>query len=100
MASKRTFVAAAWSLQRGDHGEQPTGCFHVSPRGQVGLPGGGFGLATVLRHLLAQNTKDLTGQHFQRAENPTGFAIPVARISDMLLHPGDIHEMVERSPIP
>ena len=44
MVSKRTFVTAAWSLQRGDH-EQPYWMVVTlaAMLGQVGLAGGGFG---------------------------------------------------------
>jgi biotin/methionine sulfoxide reductase len=45
MAAKRTFLTAAWSLQRGDHGEQPYWMLATlaAMLGQIGLPGGGFG---------------------------------------------------------
>ena len=45
MAASRTFINVNWSLQRGDHGEQPVwaAIALASVLGQVGLPGGGFG---------------------------------------------------------
>ena len=45
MAAKRTRVTTAYSLQRGDHGEQTWWMTAVLAAivGQIGLPGGGFG---------------------------------------------------------
>ena len=45
MAASRTFINVNWSLQRGDHGEQPiwAAIALAAMLGQVGLPGGGFG---------------------------------------------------------
>ena len=46
MAAKRTMINVAWSLQRGDHGEQPywLGITLACLLGQIGTPGGGFAL--------------------------------------------------------
>ena len=44
MVGKRTFVTAAWSLQRGDHGQPYWMVVTLAAMlGQVGLAGGGFG---------------------------------------------------------
>ncbi len=45
MATRRTMLTATWSLQRGDHGEQPYWALILlaAALGQIGLPGGGFG---------------------------------------------------------
>ena len=46
MAECRTMISTAWSLQRSDHGEQPIWLTVIlaSLLGQIGLPGGGFGI--------------------------------------------------------
>ena len=46
MAATRTFITTTWSLQRADHGEQPIWMTIVLAAllGQIGLPGGGFGI--------------------------------------------------------
>ncbi|MDP6873254.1 MAG: molybdopterin-dependent oxidoreductase [Alphaproteobacteria bacterium] len=90
MAAKRTLINVAWSLQRTEHGEQPYWMVVAlaAVLGQIGLPGGGFGLgygaaAPVGRHMPAAPWATLsTGRN-----NIPDF-IPVARISDLLLNPG------------
>jgi len=90
MAAKRTLINVAWSLQRTEHGEQTFWMVVAlaAVLGQVGLPGGGFGLgygaaAPVGRHMPAAPWATLsTGRN-----NISDF-IPVARISDLLLNPG------------
>jgi biotin/methionine sulfoxide reductase len=49
MAANRTMIAASWSVQRADHGEQPywMAIALAAMLGQVGLPGGGSALGTV-----------------------------------------------------
>lgn len=46
MAAARTMINIAWSLQRAHHGEQPYWALITvaSTLGQIGLPGGGFGV--------------------------------------------------------
>jgi hypothetical protein len=46
MAARRTLVTVSWSLQRAEHGEQVPwmGVTLAAMLGQIGLPGGGFGL--------------------------------------------------------
>ncbi len=45
MIARKTFLTAAWSLQRAHHGEQPYWMLVVlaAMLGQIGLPGCGFG---------------------------------------------------------
>ena len=90
MAGRRTFLAAAWSLQRGDHGEQPYWMLATlaAMLGQVGLPGGGFGFGYSAEAFVGTDYKRFNWATFPKGRNPTGFAIPVARITDMLLNPG------------
>jgi biotin/methionine sulfoxide reductase len=50
MAAKRTMLSVSWSAQRTDHGEQPywAAIALAAMLGQIGLPGGGFGLGYLL----------------------------------------------------
>lgn len=90
MAAGRTLVTVSWSLQRIRHGEQAPwmGLTLAAMLGQIGLPGGGFGHGygsmnepglAPLRHRLPV---------FPQTHNPVSTFIPVAAVSDMLLHPG------------
>ncbi len=94
MATSRTFISTTWSLQRADHGEQP---FWMTIAlacmlGQVGLPGGGFGFAYGEAAGIG-NAKSPYGTPVMSAgRNPAGSAIPVARISDMMLGPGTAYD--------
>ena len=90
MATQRTFLTAAWSLQRGDHGEQPYWMLVTlaAMLGQIGLPGGGVGFGYSAEAFVGTNYKRFNWATLPKGRNPTGFAIPVARIADMLLNPG------------
>ncbi|MDE1164795.1 MAG: molybdopterin guanine dinucleotide-containing S/N-oxide reductase [Pseudomonas sp.] len=90
MASQRTLINVAYSLQRAVHGEQP---FWMSVTlatllGQIGLPGGGFGLGYGCMNNTGSGRKAFSGPRFSQGSNPVRDFIPVARISDMLLNPG------------
>ena len=90
MVKHRTFIACAWSLQRADHGEQPywmtvtLACM----LGNIGLPGGGFGFGYGAEGHIGSNWRRFHWATFPKSYNPTGSVIPVARIADMLLSPG------------
>ncbi len=90
MAANRTMVSVAWSLQRGDHGEQPywLGITLACLLGQVGTPGGGFALAYGPVNAEGANARTFSGPVLPQGENPVKTPIPVARIADMLEHPG------------
>ena len=90
MAAKRTFLTAAWSLQRGDHGEQPYWMLATlaAMLGQIGLPGGGFGFGYSAEGFVGSDYKRFNWATLPKGRNPTGVAIPVARVTDMLLNPG------------
>lgn len=90
-AGQRTLLTTAWALQRAENGEQS---FWASVAlaaliGDIGLPGGGlaFGLGSMggmgaPRHPVASPA-------LAKGPNPAGSSIPVARIADCLLHPGE-----------
>lgn len=94
LAATRSLVNAAWALQRAAHGEQPYWAVVglASVLGQIGLPGGGFGVGYGAANVLGSPHRRLKGPTFPQGENAVSSFIPVARIADMLLHPGERFE--------
>ena len=90
MAGTRTLLNASWSLQRADHGEQPYWMLVTlaAMLGQVGLPGGGFGLGYGAINNAGAHGAAFSGPTLPQGTNPVKVHIPVARIADMLLEPG------------
>lgn len=91
MASGRTLINVSWSLQRADHGEQPPwmGLTLAAMLGQLGLPGGGYGFGYGSMGYVGQAPLRIGLPTFRQGRNPVKAYIPVARVSDMLLHPGE-----------
>jgi len=90
MAACRTLVTVSWSLQRADHGEQAPwmGVALAAMLGQIGLPGGGFGFG--YGSVQRVGAPPYVGPPaLPQGRNPVDRFIPVARLSDMLLHPGE-----------
>ncbi|MDB5809403.1 MAG: torG [Betaproteobacteria bacterium] len=90
MAANRTMINTAWSLQRTDHGEQPfwMTVALASLLGQIGLPGGGFGLGYGAVNAEGATASTFSGPVLPQGKNPVSQFIPVARVSDLLLNPG------------
>jgi biotin/methionine sulfoxide reductase len=90
MAATRTFITTTWSLQRADHGEQPIWMTIVLAAilGQIGLPGGGFGFGYGSMNRMGQGRSPVAPLNRPVGRCPINSYIPVARISDLLLHPG------------
>jgi len=96
MAKGRTMIMGGWSIQRADHGEQPYFMIVTlaSMLGQIGLPGGGFGLAYHYdgagspQSAMPSYGSGLGGLSAGSAPKEMPPTIPVARISDALLNPG------------
>ena len=91
MSSKRTMISVSWSLNRQDHGEQPfwAAIMLASMLGQIGLPGGGFGFGYSATNHIGGQFSIIPGAAFPQSDNKIDNFIPVARISDLLLNPGD-----------
>lgn len=91
MAAKRTLVTVSWSLQRADHGEQPYWMLVTltAMLGHIGLPGGGFGYGYGSVATVGAHTDRLNWVGLNRGINAVEEFIPVARIADMLLGPGE-----------
>ena len=90
MANQRTMLSFSWSLTRQAHGEQPfwAGITLAAMLGQIGLPGGGFGLGYSAVNTVGNDITRLPVAAMPQGVNPVKSFIPVARIADMLLHPG------------
>ena len=91
MAKGRTMIMAGWAIQRQDHGEQSYWMLMtlVSMLGQIGLPGGGFGLSYHYANggSLTAAAGSLAG--ISAGDNAVKTVIPFAHgLSDMLLNPG------------
>ena len=93
MAAGRTMVTVSWSLQRAEHGEQPVwlGLVLAAMLGQIGLPGGGFGHGYGSSGDVG-NPRRLSAPRLSQGANGIDSYIPVARIADMLLHPGAAYD--------
>ena len=91
MASTRTMITASWSIQRGDHGEQTYWMVATlaAMLGQIGLPGGGLGYGYGAVGLNGNPVRRLTSPTLPLGQNPVKTFIPVARIADLLLNPGE-----------
>jgi biotin/methionine sulfoxide reductase len=90
-AAGRTMLSVSWSVQRTDHGEQPywLAITLAAMLGQVGLPGGGFGFGYAAVNGVGHQARPFPWPSLPQGRNPVESLIPVARISDMLLHPGE-----------
>lgn len=94
MASKRTMINSTWSMQRSEYGEQPIWMTVVlaAMLGQIGLPGGGFGLGYSSENGIGNPVKRFHWPSVPQGINNVADFIPVARISDMLLNPGGSYQ--------
>lgn len=90
MADRRTLITVTWSLQRIEHGEQPVwaALTLAAMLGQIGLPGGGFGHGYGSMGDVGDPGPTGRIPYLPQGRNPVTTFIPVARIADMLLHPG------------
>ncbi|MGO4567973.1 molybdopterin-dependent oxidoreductase [Rhizobium sp. 2YAF20] len=90
MARSKTMINASWSLQRQSHGEQAywgvvTLASHL---GQIGEPGGGFGIGYGTLNSVGSSELRISGPRLSQGSNAVDKFIPVARIGDALLNPG------------
>ncbi len=90
-AGRRTLVTCAQSLQRAEHGEQPVwmGVVLAALLGQIGLPGGGFAYALGSTSNTGKPALAVPVPTLPQGRNSVSDFIPVARLADMLLHPGE-----------
>lgn len=94
MAANRTMISVSYSVQRGDHGEQP--CWAAialaAMLGQIGLPGGGFGIGYGSNGHIGEPSPRIPQPGLPTGANRAGEFIPVARVVDMLLNPGESYD--------
>jgi biotin/methionine sulfoxide reductase len=90
LAGKRSLVVVAHALQRSEHGEQPVwmGAVLAAMLGQVGLPGGGYNYALGALAHTGRQSNAVPIPALPQGTNGVRDFIPVARIADMLLNPG------------
>jgi biotin/methionine sulfoxide reductase len=90
-AGRRTLVTCSQSLQRAEHGEQPvwTGVVLAALLGQIGLAGGGFAYALGSTSNTGKPPLAVPLPTLPIGRNTVSDFIPVARIADMLLQPGE-----------
>lgn len=90
MADARTMINVSWSLQRAEHGEQPfwAGVGLAAVLGQIGLPGGGVGVAYGPDVHIGSGERLAGSPRLSQRRNGVNDYIPVARVADMLLDPG------------
>lgn len=90
MVKKRTMISVNWSLTRQQHGEQPfwAAIALAAMLGQMGKPGGGVAFGYTVTNYLGNNVKKMPYGSLPQGKNAVSDFIPVARISDMLLSPG------------
>jgi biotin/methionine sulfoxide reductase len=93
MARSRTLITVAMSLQRQEHGEQTWWMAVVlaSIIGQIGLPGLGIGFGYASLSPVGNDETPTSWPALSRGSNAVETFIPVARIADLLLNPGDRH---------
>lgn len=91
MRSRRTMLNVAWSLQRAEHGEQPFWMLVTlaAMLGQIGLPGGGFGVGYGASGMMGNSDVRFGGPVLPQGSNAVSSFIPVARVADMLERPGE-----------
>ena len=93
-AGRRTLVTCSLSLQRAEHGEQPVwmGVVLAAMLGQIGLPGGGFAYALGATSNTGKPPLAVPLPTMPTGRNGIADFIPVARIADLLLHPGEEYD--------
>ncbi len=91
MSRNRTMISVSWSLTRQDHGEQPfwMAITVAAMLGQIGLPGGGIGFGYSATNFVGGQFTIPPAVPLPQGRNPISSFIPVARISDLLLHPNE-----------
>lgn len=91
MACKTTMINVSWSLTRQQNGEQPYWMAVVlaAMLGGIGDSGAGFSLGLSSINGVGNERGYLPWASLPRGKDPTDSFIPVARIADMLLSPGD-----------
>ncbi|UOD49778.1 molybdopterin-dependent oxidoreductase [Orrella daihaiensis] len=91
MMAARTMINVCWAAQRAHHGEQPFWMVVTlaAMLGQIGLPGGGFGVGYGAMNMMGMANPKFGGPTLPQGQPQIPDLIPVARITDMLEKPGE-----------
>ncbi len=94
LVAGRSLITVSHSLQRAERGEQPVwaAVALAAMVGQLGLPGGGFHYALGAMGHTGRRPNAVALPSLPQGVNGVEDFIPVARISDMLLAPGQPYE--------
>ncbi|HEY6493723.1 MAG TPA: molybdopterin-dependent oxidoreductase [Trebonia sp.] len=95
MAGTRTVINTAWAVQRAQHGEQPVWATVAlaAMLGQVGLPGGGFSFGFAAVNSIALPCPEgIPRPKLSLGANAVTVRVPVGRVHDLLLRPGETLE--------
>lgn len=94
LVGKRVLIGVAHALQRSEQGEQPVwmGLVLAAMLGQIGLPGGGYNYALGTFSHYGRRTNSVPLPTLSQGDNLVDEFIPVARIADALLNPGDNYD--------
>ncbi|SHI87690.1 biotin/methionine sulfoxide reductase [Roseomonas rosea] len=90
LATRRNLITVAHGLQRAEYGEQPVWAAAVlaAMLGQIGQPGAGYSYAMGAMGHYGRRPNAVPIPTMPQGRNGVRAFIPVARIADMLLHPG------------
>lgn len=94
MANEPCLLSISWSLQRTEHGDQPYWLLTLlgAMLGNIGLPGQGVGYGYGCIHnfgFVGRRRLSFKFGELPQGKNPVKKYIPVARVADMLLNPGE-----------
>lgn len=91
LVGRRSLVSVTWALQRQHHGEMNYwAAFTLAAfAGSMGLPGGGVGTGYSSMHNAHVVSRVSAAAALPQLKAPVRDFIPVARIADMLLQPGE-----------
>lgn len=94
LVKSRTMITVSWALQRAHHGEQPfwAALALACLIGQIGLPGGGVGFGYGSLGGVGEPQSNVKSPALPQGDNPAKSFIPVARMTDLLLRPGEPFE--------
>jgi len=94
MANSVTMLNVSWAVQRAHHGEQPYWMLVTLAcmLGQIGLPGGGFGVGYGAMNMMGMSNPKFGGPTLPQGQARIPEFIPVARITDLLENPGETFE--------
>jgi biotin/methionine sulfoxide reductase len=93
IATRRTVINVSWSIQRQDHGEQAhwAAVALAALSGSMGRPGGGFAAGLGITSIGLRPGRAPVAS-LPQGSNAVDSFIPVSRIADMLLGPGERFE--------